>query len=65
VIHRAFIALLLGSALVRAEDAAVPTQRVGQPLEIRDLSGEWTDEYLQIRERMGTRIDRARVKGGR
>ncbi len=35
------------------------------PLEIRDMSGEWTDEYLQIRERMGTRIDRARVKGGR
>jgi len=37
VIRRAFIALLLGSALVRAEDAALPTQRVGQPLEIRDL----------------------------
>lgn len=39
MIRRAFIALLLGSALLRAEDAAVPppTQRVGQPLEIRDL----------------------------
>ena len=37
MIRRAFIALLLGSALVRAEDAALPTQRVGQPLEIRDL----------------------------
>ena len=37
MIRRAVIALLLGSALVRAEDAAVPSQRVGQPLEIRDL----------------------------
>ncbi len=37
MIRRAFIALLLGSALLRAEDAAVPSQRVGQPLEIRDI----------------------------
>ena len=37
MIRRAFIALLLGFALVRAEEAAVPSQRVGQPLEIRDL----------------------------
>jgi hypothetical protein len=38
VIRRAFIAaLLLGSALLHAEDAAVPSQRVGQPLEIRDI----------------------------
>jgi hypothetical protein len=37
VIRRALIALLLGSSLLRADETAVPRQRVGQPLEIRDL----------------------------
>jgi len=37
MIRRAFIALLVASAAALAEEPAIPTQRVGLPLEIREI----------------------------
>jgi tRNA1(Val) A37 N6-methylase TrmN6 len=41
-----------------------PTDR-REPLVIRDPTGEWTEPYLQVREAMGTVLDRERYRGGR